>query len=75
MIKKAFPDCELIAGKCCNRGRCKDLIRAGVDAIKVGVGSGSICITRVITGSGVPRAHSSPRQYKGSKRRKCPSHL
>ena len=75
MIKKAFPDCELIAGNVATAEGAKDLIRAGVDAIKVGVGSGSICITRVITGSGVPQANSSPRQYKGSKRRKCPSHL
>lgn len=55
MIKKAFPDCELIAGNVATSEGAKDLIRAGVDAIKVGVGSGSICITRVITGSGVPQ--------------------
>lgn len=54
-IKKAFPDCELIAGNIATAQGAKDLITAGVDAIKVGVGSGSICITRVITGSGVPQ--------------------
>lgn len=54
-IKKAFPDCELIAGNIATAQGAKDLIAAGVDAIKVGVGSGSICITRVITGSGVPQ--------------------
>ena len=55
MIKRAFPNCELIAGNVATGNGSKDLIRAGVDAVKVGVGSGSICITRVITGSGVPQ--------------------
>jgi len=55
MIKKAFPSCELIAGNVATGAGANDLIRAGVDAVKVGVGSGSICITRVITGSGVPQ--------------------
>ncbi|RNJ75444.1 MAG: IMP dehydrogenase [Nitrosopumilus sp. B06] len=54
-IKKAFPDCELIAGNIATAEGAQDLIKAGVDAVKVGVGSGSICITRVITGSGVPQ--------------------
>lgn len=54
-IKKAFPDCELVAGNVATAQGAEDLIKAGVDAIKVGVGSGSICITRVITGSGVPQ--------------------
>jgi IMP dehydrogenase len=55
MIKKAFPDCELIAGNVATGEGSHDLIKAGVDAVKVGVGSGSICITRVVTGSGVPQ--------------------
>ena len=55
MIKKAFPGCELIAGNVATGEGSRDLIKAGVDAVKVGVGSGSICITRVVTGSGVPQ--------------------
>jgi IMP dehydrogenase len=55
LIKKAFPSCELIAGNVATAQGTEDLIQAGVDAVKVGVGSGSICITRVITGSGVPQ--------------------
>ena len=54
-IKKAFPNCELIAGNIATAQGAEDLIKAGVDAVKIGVGSGSICITRVITGSGVPQ--------------------
>lgn len=54
-IKKAFPDSEVMAGNVATAGGVEDLIKAGVDAVKVGVGSGSICITRVITGSGVPQ--------------------
>jgi IMP dehydrogenase len=55
MIKKAFPNCDLIAGNVATADGARDLIKAGVDAVKVGVGSGSICITRVVTGSGVPQ--------------------
>jgi IMP dehydrogenase len=55
LIKKAFKDSELIAGNIATDKGAEDLIKAGVDAVKVGVGSGSICITRVITGSGVPQ--------------------
>ena len=55
LIKKAFPMCELIAGNVATGEGARDLIKAGVDAVKVGVGSGSICITRVVTGSGVPQ--------------------
>jgi IMP dehydrogenase len=55
MIKKAFPSCDLIAGNVATSEGARDLIRAGVNAVKVGVGSGSICITRVVTGSGVPQ--------------------
>ena len=55
MIKKAFPNSELIAGNVATGEGSRDLIKAGVDAVKVGVGSGSICITRVVTGSGVPQ--------------------
>lgn len=54
-IKKAFKNCELMAGNVATGNGAEDLIKAGVDAVKVGVGSGSICITRVITGSGVPQ--------------------
>ena len=55
LIKKAFPRCELIAGNVATEQGTEDLIKAGVDAVKVGVGSGSICITRIVTGSGVPQ--------------------
>ncbi len=55
VIKKAFPNSELMAGNVATAHGAEDLIKAGVDAVKVGVGSGSICITRVITGSGVPQ--------------------
>ncbi len=55
IIKKAFPSCELMAGNVATEKGAEDLIKAGVDAVKVGVGSGSICITRIVTGSGVPQ--------------------
>jgi IMP dehydrogenase len=54
-IKKELPDLELIAGNVATEEGTMDLIKAGADSIKVGVGSGSICITRIVTGSGVPQ--------------------
>ena len=53
--KKDFPDTELVAGNVGTAEGARDLIKAGVDAVKVGVGPGSICTTRVIAGVGVPQ--------------------
>ena len=53
--KKNFPDCDLIAGNVATPEGAQALIDAGVDAIKVGVGPGSICTTRIIAGVGVPQ--------------------
>ncbi|WP_426605717.1 IMP dehydrogenase [Spiroplasma endosymbiont of Glossina fuscipes fuscipes] len=54
-IKKAFPTLELIAGNVVTAQGALDLIAAGADAIKVGVGPGSICTTRIVAGVGVPQ--------------------
>ncbi len=54
-IKKSIPDAELIAGNVATKEGTEDLIAAGADAVKVGIGSGSICITRIVTGAGVPQ--------------------
>ena len=53
--KRNFPNCELIAGNVATREAAEALIEAGVDAVKVGVGPGSICTTRIIAGVGVPQ--------------------
>jgi len=54
-IRREFGDVELIAGNVATAEGVRDLAEAGVDAVKVGVGAGSICITRIVTGSGVPQ--------------------
>jgi IMP dehydrogenase len=54
-FKKQYPNHDLIAGNIATFQAAKDLIEAGVDAIKVGIGPGSICTTRVVTGVGVPQ--------------------
>jgi IMP dehydrogenase len=54
-IRKKFPNLELIIGNVATAEATRDLIRLGVDAIKVGMGPGSICTTRVIAGIGVPQ--------------------
>ncbi len=54
-IKEAFPEAELCAGNIATADAAEDLIKAGVDAIKVGIGPGSICTTRVVAGIGVPQ--------------------
>jgi len=55
LIKKRYPDLELIAGNVATGEATEALIRAGADAIKVGIGAGSICTTRVVAGIGVPQ--------------------
>ncbi len=54
-IKKKFSDVELVAGNIATAEAAKDLIRAGADCVKVGVGPGSICTTRIVSGAGVPQ--------------------
>ncbi|MBI2421513.1 MAG: IMP dehydrogenase [Candidatus Hydrogenedentes bacterium] len=54
-VKEAFPQAQIIAGNVVTMCGAEDLIAAGVDAIKVGVGPGSICTTRVVAGVGVPQ--------------------
>ncbi len=54
-IRKHFPQAQIIGGNVATADGTKRLIDAGVDAVKVGVGPGSICITRVVAGSGVPQ--------------------
>lgn len=54
-IKKAYPKQEIIAGNIASAAAAKDLIDAGADAVKVGIGPGSICTTRIVAGVGVPQ--------------------
>jgi IMP dehydrogenase len=54
-LKQSFPHIEIIAGNVATAAGVQDLAEAGADAVKVGVGSGSICTTRIVTGFGVPQ--------------------
>lgn len=54
-IKKKYPDAQVIAGNIATAEAAEDLIKAGADALKVGIGPGSICTTRIIAGIGVPQ--------------------
>lgn len=54
-IKKAYPDLNVIGGNIATRSAAEALVKAGADVVKVGVGPGSICTTRVVTGVGVPQ--------------------
>jgi IMP dehydrogenase len=54
-IKKKYPDLDVVAGNIATAEAAKDLIKAGADCVKVGIGPGSICTTRVVSGAGVPQ--------------------
>ncbi len=55
IIKKKYPECQILAGNIATGAAAQALIDAGVDAVKVGIGPGSICTTRVVAGVGVPQ--------------------
>ncbi len=72
MIKKQFPNLQLIAGNIATKSGAKHLIRAGVDGLKVGIGPGSICTTRIVSGIGVPQLTAVANVYKYAKLRRVP---
>jgi IMP dehydrogenase len=54
-VRRELPDVQIIAGNVATRAGARELVEAGADAIKVGIGPGSICTTRIVTGFGVPQ--------------------
>ena len=67
MIRDAYPDLQIIAGNVATGEATLDLIKAGADAIKVGIGPGSICTTRVVAGIGVPQITAIMNSYEVAK--------
>ncbi|NIP38321.1 MAG: IMP dehydrogenase [Candidatus Dadabacteria bacterium] len=70
--KKNFPDTELIAGNIATTEAAEALIKAGADCLKIGVGPGSICTTRVIAGIGVPQITAITNVLKAAKKHNVP---
>jgi IMP dehydrogenase len=66
-IRRTLGGVEVVAGNVATAKGASDLIKAGADAVKVGVGSGSICVTRVVTGSGVPQLTAIADSAAGAK--------
>lgn len=64
--KKSYPNLELIAGNVATGEATEDLIKAGADAVKIGIGPGSICTTRVIAGVGIPQITAIHDSYKAA---------
>jgi IMP dehydrogenase len=71
-IKQNFTKCELIAGNVATQEGAEALIEAGVDAVKVGVGPGSICTTRIIAGVGIPQMSAIRDAFKAATRLNIP---
>ena len=67
MIKEKYPDLPVIAGNVATGEATRDLIEAGADAVKVGIGPGSICTTRVVAGIGVPQVTAVMNCYEVAK--------
>lgn len=67
MIRENYPDLQIIAGNVATGAAVKDLIEAGASAVKVGIGPGSICTTRVVAGIGVPQVSAIMDCYKVAK--------
>ncbi len=66
-VKAKFPEVDLIVGNVATFDGACELVRAGADAIKVGIGPGSICTTRVVTGAGVPQITAIAEAYRATK--------
>ena len=67
LVKSKLPDVELLAGNVATFDGACELARAGADGIKVGIGPGSICTTRVVTGAGVPQITAIAEAYRATK--------
>lgn len=67
LIKDAYPDLPVIAGNVASAEATRDLIKAGADAVKVGIGPGSICTTRIVAGIGVPQISAVMDCYSAAK--------
>jgi IMP dehydrogenase len=65
-LREAFPDVQLVAGNVATEAGTRELVRRGVDAVKVGIGPGSICTTRVVTGVGVPQVTAIMEALRGA---------
>jgi IMP dehydrogenase len=65
-LKRAFPSTPVLAGNVATAQGTRDLVKRGADAVKVGIGPGSICTTRVVTGAGVPQIHAILECVKGA---------
>ena len=66
-VKSKLPEIELIAGNVATFDGACELVRSGVDGVKVGIGPGSICTTRMVTGAGVPQITAIAEAYRASK--------
>ena len=71
-LKKTFPNTDVIAGNVATYQGAKDLMEAGADAVKVGMGPGSICTTRIISGMGVPQITAIMEAKRASEEYDCP---
>ena len=71
-IKTAYPKLQVIAGNVATREGCQALIDAGVDCVKIGIGPGSICTTRVVAGIGVPQITAIMEAYEASRKADIP---
>ncbi len=72
LVRKRFPSTPIIAGNVATEEGARDLIKRGADAVKVGIGPGSICTTRVVTGAGVPQIHAIRECAKATRGTKVP---
>ncbi|MGN0165043.1 MAG: IMP dehydrogenase [Lachnospiraceae bacterium] len=72
MVRDTYPDLQIIAGNVATAEGTEDLIKAGVNAVKVGIGPGSICTTRVVAGIGVPQITAVMSAYEAASKYDIP---